>query len=962
MNPPPSKEAAADTGCRRRVDRVGGPRQLHAACCRLSGPAFSPYRVRHWRGAAFWAVFGVKLDDAPEQSPTSSEHSCALAHGLNAFKAIDFRVDLTAAILPRRTVRYWFALLVNRWHMAWRIAAVVACIGFTNLLAGNAMAEPNSLSEQQQVVKKLKAMKDAFLRDSTPIDVKVLNEVDIALAKTTEALFVDGDFKNSAYGLIRQANVRNLRHDPRGAIVLLSRAVAVARKAEDSDLQAEALSSRALSNIQIVQLGEGLTDATNAVRNAEASGNAATRANALNALGHAQLVQGDTFAAVETAEREIAAASAAPNRLLLFYAYMSQVDAYGHAALLCRTMATHDPCAKSLDAARAATRQARAVAKELGYAGLAFMEQGADAMIGAIQSEIDHLLPEMSPATAYHFKTAEDIANWSVELIVPKGKATKEQIATLDQALSRSRQFAKDAGMAPEYVYDPESLYEEGFLREQEGRHDEALDWFWKATQALERDRRTLSDDGSRSAFMAGRNNIYLATALQFLHHRRYAEAFDVIERSRSRVLTDLLASRPPQTQDNRGQALYSEVSALREQVGKDQARLFTIGGGGVDTNGSPAADYAAMAAKLRNDEDHYQKALARLAAEAPTLHSLVVAPSADFGKLQGAMREEGFETLQYLMTESGLVVWHTSAAGSYARSVLVTRAQLIAAIDALTTSLRDPRRPFNEAAARELFLFLVEPVLTHIGPSKRLVIIPNDDMANLPFETLVDPSDGTFLGEHFQVSYAPSGTVLLSLQRSTPLRAARALALADPGLPGGRAEIDSIRRALDGRGVFDASHPPRKADLKRWVADADLVHLAVHGDFSKADPMSSFLLLDRSAGDDGKLSAMEMFALPLTRKPLVVLSACETGISATGSSGETLGMLRALLFAGANGLLLSQWPVESEPTARWMQAFYEAAVSKPPGEAAQLASARVRANPATRHPYFWAPFLLVAR
>ena len=72
--------------------------------------------------------------------------------------------------------------------------------------------------------------------------------------------------------------------------------------------------------------------------------------------------------------------------------------------------------------------------------------------------------------------------------------------------------------------------------------------------------------------------------------------------------------------------------------------------------------------------------------------------------------------------------------------------------------------------------------------------------------------------------------------------------------------------------------------------------------------------------------------------------------------------MLRALLFAGANGLLLSQWRVDSDATARWMQVFYETAASQPLAEAAHLASARLRADPATRHPFFWAPFVLIAR
>lgn len=116
-------------------------------------------------------------------------------------------------------------------------------------------------------------------------------------------------------------------------------------------------------------------------------------------------------------------------------------------------------------------------------------------------------------------------------------------------------------------------------------------------------------------------------------------------------------------------------------------------------------------------------------------------------------------------------------------------------------------------------------------------------------------------------------------------------------------------------------------------TAQADVVHLAVHGNFAKAEPMLSHLELEAGAGEDGMLTATEM-----------------------------LGMSRALLYAGANALLLSQWRVDSDATARWMEALYRAALSSSLAEAAKAASDQLRADPATRHPFYWAPFLLTAR
>ena len=109
---------------------------------------------------------------------------------------------------------------------------------------------------------------------------------------------------------------------------------------------------------------------------------------------------------------------------------------------------------------------------------------------------------------------------------------------------------------------------------------------------------------------------------------------------------------------------------------------------------------------------------------------------------------------------------------------------------------------------------------------------------------------------------------------------------------------------------------------MKSAVGGYDVVHLAVHGKFDAAEPLLSYLELGGGGGDDGRLTAAEMFGLPLAKSRVVVLSACETGRAEATHGNELLGMERALIYAGAPALLLSQWQVDSEATARWMEAF----------------------------------------
>jgi CHAT domain-containing protein len=421
--------------------------------------------------------------------------------------------------------------------------------------------------------------------------------------------------------------------------------------------------------------------------------------------------------------------------------------------------------------------------------------------------------------------------------------------------------------------------------------------------------------------------------------------------------MADLLASRPLDL-PSQERSLYGEAVKLKSQISALQSELPALVG---QTDPQARQRAAELSTRIDQLESQYQSVMARMAKDAPRLNELLVSQPVSLARLQQSMRRENYEVLQYLVVEHGVILWHISADAMHAVHVFLPRPQVMEKVAQLRKSLDDHNAPFAEQTARELFLFLVQPTKPWLK-SDHLVIIPHEDLHQVPFQALQDPADGRFLGEHHALSYAPSATVLLGLKKATGIAGGTLLAIADPDIEAARDEVEAIAKLYPGRAKVVKEPLVKETEVKAWVGGYDIVHLSVHGKFNVTEPLLSSIQLGVGDQDDGQLTAAEMFGLPLDRARLVVLSACETGKAEVTHGNEVLGMMRALIYAGAGSLVLSYWPVESEATALWMESFYLAAQSAPPAEAARQALQAVKSRPEYKHPYFWAAFMTVGR
>jgi CHAT domain-containing protein len=241
-------------------------------------------------------------------------------------------------------------------------------------------------------------------------------------------------------------------------------------------------------------------------------------------------------------------------------------------------------------------------------------------------------------------------------------------------------------------------------------------------------------------------------------------------------------------------------------------------------------------------------------------------------------------------------------------------------------------------------------PLQPLLGGRTQVVVVPHHTLHYVPFAAL---HDGTqWLVQTHRLGLASSASVWLAHRRTAPSAGERLLAFGVGGqaLPQVARELAAVCAHFgEGARIFREDKATRAA-LWAEAPAADLLHLACHGRFRADNPAFSSLQLG-----DGPLPLQDLRGLRL-RARLVVLSACETGLSRLAPGDEVLGLVRAFTLAGAGAVLASLWPVDDAASADLIDRFY-AGLRAGDDIVTALQAAQAEAAAAGAHPFHWAAF-----
>jgi CHAT domain-containing protein len=328
---------------------------------------------------------------------------------------------------------------------------------------------------------------------------------------------------------------------------------------------------------------------------------------------------------------------------------------------------------------------------------------------------------------------------------------------------------------------------------------------------------------------------------------------------------------------------------------------------------------------------------------------------------------------VEYVVGADRLVTFVITAHDITASTTPVRVADLTARVALLRDLVQRPGDDRWKQPAASLSTVLLEPIDETLGQRgiRRLYLVPHGVLNTLPFALL--PLRGTdarnLLVDRYSLAYLPTAA---ALQIETRVAATR------PSLLAMAPARSRLRYAPDEARSIDALFEPHsrllvgagatESQFKQLAGDFTVVHLATHGVFNRANPLLSGVELEPDAKDDGLLQVHEILGLRLQAN-LVTLSACETALgsgyfSDVPAGDEFVGMTRAFLTAGTESVLATLWDVDDRASVTVMRRFYEHLQRSAGGanNASALAEAQrqLRASHDTRHPYFWAPFVMV--
>lgn len=544
------------------------------------------------------------------------------------------------------------------------------------------------------------------------------------------------------------------------------------------------------------------------------------------------------------------------------------------------------------------------------------------------------------------------------------------------------------------------------------GRNEEALASYRQAIDALELARSfSIQTEMSRAGIVSTRHQVFAGAIDFLLSMGRTAESLQVAEAYHARAFLDILAETGIDASQDLSNENKEREATLFERISGIQKKLWPGGAAKSLQQQDTEQELKRQLIEAENALELFQLELRRTNPRYATVkYPQPIKPE----KIAHEILDSETSMIEFVLSDQRSVAWVIQKERIEA-VFLPSKKEIEALIAEYRESFSGRVYSLTAGQAitkvrtqgRMLYQKIFQPIEQYLSKTKKLIIIPDGTLNYLPFETLIfeeraatDQRMTCYLIERFAISYAPSITALATLNSvnnktvttpngfiafgdpqytsqavetseravkvSSPLSKQADVSFEFRQLPWTRTEVNDVADLFPKgeRKVFIGAEAKEESVKSENLSGYRYLHFAAHGNIDEDYPARSGIALsfEPESKEDGILRMGEVMRLKLNAD-LVTLSACRTGLGKLVKGEGIVGLTRSFLYAGADSVVVSLWNVNDVATATLMKSFYanlQRGMAK--NEALRQAKLELISNPkrAWRHPYFWAPFVLV--
>ncbi|MCT7973416.1 CHAT domain-containing protein [Laspinema olomoucense] len=530
-------------------------------------------------------------------------------------------------------------------------------------------------------------------------------------------------------------------------------------------------------------------------------------------------------------------------------------------------------------------------------------------------------------------------------------------------------------------------LYNLGLIYQESGQLQLAYNTFTDAIETLEflLGEIQFGDEAKRKIGEEG-NRLFCSMIEVCIEVKNYTIAIEYADRSKTRNLIELLATRDLYPKGNIPETILNNLERLRREITIEQRQIETIERNRTFSGMFITEGFGTQkdATPLRTDRTR----LNQLRQEIDELIKHDIAPHDSNFALTQKVKPISFSDIQRLVSDgkTALIEWYIYSCEKFIAFIVTPQHPiptiwqssnedfqrlgnwLLNYVNSYNSNKQQWRDELEEKLSELARILHLDELLAPIpNECEKLILIPHLFLHLFPLHSLEgvrpqksgDRSQKLPLIDLFPggVSYAPSCQLLQITSRNARSNGElqHLVAIQNPtdDLTFTDIEVETIRRYFDSAHILAKQDATKEALQQKITQTRTLhyLHFSCHGYFSLKLPMLSALLLagcqievskqplesklnqyvilpDNTALDLTKcLTLGELFdrSFDVRHCRLVTLSACETGLSDFSSlSDEYISLPSGFIYAGVPSVVCTLWTVNELSTAFFMDKFYE--------------------------------------